>query len=153
MDVPIEKLKRLRFRGEPAWNDKPLYRVLTRSGDDFFVDASESRVHFHGELGAFSPFLSEIAKLERHDPDQNVWRIQLKNGTCIHAGIKQDGLELHPAMGPSKVSLSWSLIVRMEPATMEAPLAVSNSSKSQSHFYSNDHQRTVKEEAARSWLQ
>ena len=38
---------------------------------------------FKGELGEFSPFLEEIAGLERADGDDNQWSIRLKNGTSV----------------------------------------------------------------------
>jgi hypothetical protein len=150
IDVPIEKIKRMRFRGDAEYTEKPLYRVLTRSGDDFFVDASVSKIHFKGELGVFSPFLAEIAGLERNDGDDNQWQIRLKNGTTLHAGIEQDGVELSPAMGPEKVKLSWSLVARMEPAHMNAPAAVTKSPVAP-EYYDNAPQRAMKEAAAQSW--
>jgi len=150
IDVPIDKIKRMRFRGEAEYTEKPLYRVLTSSGDDFFVDASASKIHFKGELGEFSPFLEEIASLERGDGDDNEWSIRLKNGTTLHAGIQQDGVELTPAMGPEKVKLSWSLVARMEPAHMNAPAAVTKSPVAP-EYYDNAPQRAMKEAAAQSW--
>jgi hypothetical protein len=152
VDVPIDKIKRMRFRGDAEYTDKPLYRVLTRSGDDFFVDASASKIHFKGELGSFSPFLAEIAGLERNKGDDNQWRIRLQNGTTLHAGIQQDGVELSPAMGPGKVKLSWSLVARMEPAHMNAPAAVTKSPVAP-EYYDNAPQRAMKEQAAQSWSQ
>ena len=150
IDVPIDKIKRMRFRGDAEYTEKPLYRVLTRSGDDFFVDASVSKIHFKGELGSFSPFLAEIARLERTNGDDNEWQIKLKNGTTLHAGIEQDGVELSPAMGPEKVKLSWSLVARMEPAHMNAPAAITKSPAAP-EYYDNAPQRAMKEQAAQSW--
>ena len=150
IDVPIEKIKRMRFRGDAEYTEKPLYRVVTSSGDDFFVDASVSKIHFKGELGSFSPFLAEIARLERANGDDNEWSIQLKNGTTLHAGIQQDGVELSPAMGPEKVKLSWSLVARMEPAHMNAPAAITKSPAAP-EYYDNAPQRAMKEQAAQSW--
>ncbi len=152
IDVPIDKIKRMRFRGDAEYTEKPLYRVLTSSGDDFFVDASASKIHFKGELGEFSPFLEEIAGLERNNGDDNEWQIRLKNGTTLHAGIQQDGVELSPAMGPERVKLSWSLVARMEPAHMNAPAAVTKSPVAP-EYYDNAPQRAMKEAAAQSWSQ
>lgn len=152
VDVPIKKIKRMRFRGDAEYTEKPLYRVLTRSGDDFFVDASASKIHFKGELGSFSPFLEEIAGLERNNGDDNEWSIRLKNGTTLHAGIQQDGVDLSPAMGPDKVKLSWSLVARMEPAHMNAPAAISKSPAAP-EYYDNAPQRAMKKAAAQSWSQ
>jgi hypothetical protein len=153
IEVPIEKIKRLRFQGHAKYSDKPLYRVMTQAGDDFFVDADKSRIHFEGELASFSPFLTEISMLERKDADQNLWQVVMVNGTRLHGKIKDKGLDLKPAMGPEQVDISWDLIARLEPATMQAPISDSAPAYPQAaeKFYSNDHQRAAKEEASRSW--
>lgn len=157
VEVPIDKLERLRFRGQPVYTDRPLYRVLTRSGDDFFVDAGTSRIHFDGELGSFSPFLAEIASLEKLDSDDNLWSVRLKNGTRLHSRIQADGVALHPAMGPGEVTLSWKLVARLEPASMRAPAAPLAAAKAQqaaapaTSYYDNSMQRRLKEDAAKTW--
>jgi hypothetical protein len=150
VDVPIAKVKRLRFKGGPEWSDKPLYRVLTSAGDDFFVDASASRIHFQGELGIFSPFLSEISRLERLGEDADGWGISLKNGSRLHGGVHQDGVELEPTMGPDKVKLDWKLVARMEPASMHAPKLAAPEKVDQG-FYDNQMQKRVKASAAQTW--
>ena len=60
IDVPIEKIRRLRFLGHPEYTAEPMYRVLTQAGDDFFVLAAESRIHFNSDMATFSPYLNEI---------------------------------------------------------------------------------------------
>ena len=155
IDVPIDKLKRLRFKGDPVWSDKPLYRVVTRSGDDFFVEADSSQIHFTSELGSFSPYLAEISSLVQLDGEENKWQVQLKNGSRLNAEIRDSGLELKPAQGPEQVSLSWALVARLEPAVMNVPTSLAASESSQvppsPGYYSNESQKAVKAEAARSW--
>ncbi|MCP4602737.1 MAG: hypothetical protein GY847_19850 [Proteobacteria bacterium] len=157
IDVPIEKIGRLRFHGHAKYSDKAMYRVITQAGDDFFVDASKSRIHFEGELASFNPYLSEIRDLVRKDPNENFWHVVLANGTELHAKIKDNGLDLKPALGPKQVDMSSNLITRLEPAAMQAPGSDSHMTPSQvaegEQFYSNELQRFAKEEAAKRWNQ
>ncbi len=157
VDVPIEKIRRLRFEGEAKYSEKTLYRVLTQSGDDFFVDADKSRIAFEGELASFNPYLSEIRSMVRLSPNENHWQVILEGGTQLHAKIKDDGVNLKPTMGPEKVDVSWDLIARLEPAAMRAPEHASPSAPAQifesDQFYSNEYQRSIKEEAAKTWHQ
>jgi hypothetical protein len=163
IDVPIAKLKRLRFRGSAVWSKKALYRVRTRAGDDFFVDAGESRIHFTGELGEFSPYLTEIALMERAEEDGNRWKVHLKNGNLVHVGIREGGLELKPSMGPEKVELSWNLVDGLEPTAMRPP-AMARKEKAEQRavkddllspglaapsYYSNEAQQEVKKRTSR----
>ena len=115
IDVPIDKLKRLRFKGDPVWSDKPLYRVVTRSGDDFFVEADSSQIHFTSELGSFSPYLAEISSLVQLDGEENKWQVQLKNGSRLNAEIKNSGLvftgkAIEDAMG-SSINIGFTILL------------------------------------------
>jgi hypothetical protein len=53
------QLERFQLQGDTVWPDGALYRVKTIHGDDFFVDAEETRIVIENSLGVFEPTLAE----------------------------------------------------------------------------------------------
>ncbi|HOX42166.1 MAG TPA: hypothetical protein PK668_01150 [Myxococcota bacterium] len=149
VDVPIQKLARLRFRGQAVGLERPAFRVLTHSGDDFYVDAEQSRVRLKGEMGTLEPFLAEIVSLERRSPGKNDWRLVLKNGCVLHAAVEPDGVDLRPMLGPERIQVAWSEVQRLELAST-APLAQAVQGLDGSYF-DNGAQRLHKQSEASSW--
>jgi hypothetical protein len=155
IEVPIAKLQRLQFLGQPVFHEKPVFRVLTHSGDDFYVDAEKSRVRLTTEMGELNPFLAEIQGLTRRSQDENEWLVVLKTGTRIHAQMQPEGLDLKPALGPERILVAWTDIQRMEQAqiaqpalaqTISAPAAAESAA-----YYDNSMQMRAKQAEAQSW--
>ena len=144
VQVPISKLKRLRFQGRPVWADAGRYRVRTRRGDDFFVDPKRSRLKFVSDLGTFSPLLSEIEQLDRDPAGGDSWKVQLKTGTRIHGHIAEDGFDLHPVLGPERLTLTADLVERVEQVALARPahLPVGGASE----YYDNSMQKSMKQQ-------
>jgi hypothetical protein len=149
VDVPIQKLARLRFRGQPVGLERPAFRVLTHSGDDFYVDAEQSRVKLKSEMGTLEPFLAEIVSLERRAPGKNDWRLVLKNGCVLHAAVEPDGVDLRPLLGPERIQVAWSEVQRLELASA-APLSEAFQGQDGTYF-DNGAQRQHKQSEASSW--
>ena len=98
---PIQKLARLRFRGQAVGLARPAFRVLTHNGDDFYVDAERSRVKLRSEMGTLEPFLAEIVSLDRRAlpasrcPLPGATRLQWPVGDRVTPGKGR-----HPALAP-----------------------------------------------------
>jgi len=146
---PIQKLARLRFRGQAVGLARPAFRVLTHNGDDFYVDAERSRVKLRSEMGTLEPFLAEIVSLERRAAGKNDWRLVLKNGCVLHAAVEPDGVDLRPLLGPEHILVAWSEVQRLELASA-APLAGTLENR-ESPYFDNAAQRLHKQSEASSW--
>jgi hypothetical protein len=173
VDVPIRRLKRLQFKGEAVWPDGPVFRVVTGSGDDFFVDVTKTRVAFANDLGKFEPFLEEVHHLEPADAKRETWHVWFGTGTQLVAGAAQKTLDLKLSLGPESVTVGIGSIVYMDRQTIVRPPAsgVYQDSRSvseeeayergptpgrhwmymRSDFYSNDAQKESKQQAGSSW--
>ncbi|MHC4778875.1 MAG: hypothetical protein ACYTFG_09905 [Planctomycetota bacterium] len=163
VEVPIEKVERLQFEGEAEWSDDPMFRVLTKTGDDFFVDLTKTQIVFSNELGRFDPFLKEIENLKPLDTEKKKWEVRLEAGTVFNAEIAQDALELRLDMGPESFKVPLASIERMERQTIKrrgrdsgtvSARRVGRSrapGAAQDHFYTNASQKVAKEEAAKEW--
>ena len=73
--------------GRDVWPATPVFRIVTRSGDDFFVDVTRTQFTFKNELGRFKPYLSEITRMEPLDQENTTWRILLSGGMVFNAAI------------------------------------------------------------------
>jgi hypothetical protein len=151
VNVPIAKVKRLQFRGHAVWPDRPVFRILTRSGDDFFVDVTRTQMTFRNELGIFSPFLSEVTQLEPLDKEKKNWQIFLRGGMVFRAEIAQKELDLKLDMGPHRIRLPLDSVEVMQRQALRQPRGLALGDGMSGDFYSNESQRNVKEQAARSW--
>jgi hypothetical protein len=157
VDVPIQKLARLRFLGQPVWHDRPVFRLLTHAGDDFYVDAERSRVRLKTEVGAMEPFLDEIARLEPRGQEENAWQVVLKSGSVLFAEIDKDGLDLRPVLGPEKLTVAWSAIRRLEQVAAPALAAAAQAGSppvqaaESAAYYDNAAQRAHKASEASTW--
>lgn len=118
--APIAKVRRLQFFGRTAWPGT-VFRIVTVAGDDFFVDVTRTRVPLKNELGAFEPFLSEIADLSPLDRTKNLWRVAFENGTVLNAEIARPSLELELDMGPEAFLLPLESVAKMERRVLERP--------------------------------
>ena len=161
--VPIEKAKRLQFFGEAVWDERPVFRILTRSGDDFFVDVTKTQVLFSTELGTFQPFLSEVENLVALDRKKNKWRVHFENGTVFHATIGQENLDLRLDMGPERFALALASVERMERQTLRPAHPPSSGiffntdsdgdvrARTECGYYSNAEQKAAKITASKKW--
>lgn len=166
IQVPIAKLQRLQFRGAAIWADDAVFRVVTRDGDDFFVDVTRTRLAFTSDLGEFDPYLAEIDRLEPLDAKKTQWRITLGTGTVFNGTLRQTQLDLRLAVGPEAVTLplaavkqmdkqrldrgggSWRGLGRAQELGDEAPFGGEPGG-----FYSNRLQKASKARAAQQWRQ
>lgn len=153
INVPVEKLKRLQFRGQPVWSNNAVFRVQTRRGDDFFVDVNKTQLPFVTEFGEIKPFLHEVHKLEPLDRKNRKWRIHLTNGTLVKAEFKQQSLALTLAMGPKNIKLPLAQIKKMDRQYLQYRQAVQSSnslsSKKAGLLDLQDKPGDVREEASR----
>ncbi|GEM_PF-1609798 len=105
VDVPIAKIKRLQFKGDDVWSDEPVFRVITASGDDFFVDVTKTQVSLETDIFSVRPFLSEIRHLQPRKKEEGVWRVHLENGSLLNARMAQKEIAFRLAMGPERVNV------------------------------------------------
>jgi hypothetical protein len=148
--VPIGKVKRLRFAGKPVWSEEPVYRVQTVTGDDFYADASKSRIRLRSEMCTLCPRLSEIDRLEALDKDCNRWRVRLKSGTCLLVSVFPDGFDFRSPFGPERIALSWDMVERLHRASNQRPDA-SSPDRTVPRFYSNMGHMDFKNQEALTW--
>lgn len=149
-NVPIGKIKRLQFQGDPVWQQE-VHRVRTKSGDDFFVDASKTQIRFKSEFADLQPYLTEINYLKPIDKEKKKWRIHFINGTVINAAM-EDTVNFFLIMGPKTIEISkdkieWierQRIYRQELPKNRLGRGMSPASDS---FYSNQSQKKAKEQA------
>ncbi|MCU0723590.1 MAG: hypothetical protein MUC63_08245 [Planctomycetes bacterium] len=166
VDVPIRRLKRLQFQGEAVWPDGPVFRVVTGTGDDFFVDVTKTRIAFANDLGRFEPFLEEIQHVEPADPGRKSWHVWFDTGTRLVAGAAQKTLDLKLALGPDSVTVGVGSIVYMDRQTLDrnASRAYQRSDRhflnydeeaggAAQGFYSNEAQKESKANAGSTWPQ
>lgn len=159
IQVPIAKLKRLQFRGEAVWSRDPVFRIVTRHGDDFFVDVTRTRMKLGNEMGNFAPFLSEVARLQPQDAEKKQWRVQLGTGTVFLAALQQEQLDLRLAMGPERLKLPLEAVKQMDRQSLTTPPQqigllesfASGLSRHSRGFFSNTEQKAAKEAAASDW--
>lgn len=156
IDVPIAKLQRLQFRGDAIDSGRDVFRVVTKAGDDFFVDLTRTRLAFASDLGKFSPFLHEIASLERMGDDAAKWRVRLTTGTVLLGTLDQQKLDLRLAVGPERLELPLDAVAQMDKQQLDVQHAWSEGRadirvQSAQGFYSNAPQKEAKERAASKW--
>ena len=161
IDVPIDKLKRLQFRGDPIWSDGAVFRVVTRQGDDFFVDVTRTRLPFTSDLGEFDPFLQEIDQLQPLDETKERWRISLGSGTVFNGALRQKRLDLRLAVGPEAIVLPIEAVSRMNKQRINDGVEFRGlgphnvrliKPQTDSSFYSNKQQKAAKERAQSQFL-
>lgn len=153
IQVPIEKLKRLQFQGKDIWPNQAVFRIVTRYGDDFFVNVTLTQMTFSNEMGTFSPFLSEIRQLEPMDEQNQQWKIHLENQSIFIAKLEQDTLDLRLEMGPKELKLPLASVQRMNREYLAHPQKFNSfedyESEVESGFFSNQRQKAAKDEAER----
>ncbi len=166
VDIPIAKLKRLQFGGSDVWDDKPVFRVITAAGDDFFAASTRTRITFRNDFCEISPFLSEVRRLMPADEAKKTWRVELENGTVINAGIPQGQVLFHLDMGPKTISVPLASIEFMDRQTLynqppSAGVFFNENAQGEGHraeaqanppgYYSNVAQKAAKASAGKQW--
>lgn len=119
--VPIDKLARLQFYGEPIYTDEPLFRIRTSHGDDFYVDVTRTRLELTSDLGQFDPYLGEIDRLEPIGADGKRWRIRMESGTVLIGTLAREALDLRLAVGPEQIALPVGAVKQMARQHMMVP--------------------------------
>jgi len=114
VDLPIEKLQRLQTQGGELWPKGAVYRVRTSTGDDFLVDADESRIALVNQMGTFTPRLSECRSVHPIDDPTGEWRIELHTGTTLIGHLDKDQLELAMPLGPKQVTVPLAVMQSIE---------------------------------------
>jgi len=114
VDLPVPELHRLQTQGGELWPDSAVYRVRTTTGDDFLVDADESRIAIENELGKFRPYLAECRTVRPVDDPDGDWRIELETGTVLIGRPVDDALTLVMPLGPAEVTVPLAVMESME---------------------------------------
>ncbi len=114
VDLPMEQLQRLQTQGSEIWPQGSIYRVRTSHGDDFLVDAKQSRFTLQNDLGEFSPALADCSSVRPIGDPEGDWRIVLATGTVLIGQVKGNQLELTMPMGPDTVTVPLASFVSME---------------------------------------
>ena len=114
IDVPTDDLGRLQTQGGEVWPRGAVYRVRTVHGDDFLVDAKDSRFTMVNQLGTFTPSLADCVTIRPVDDPEGDWRIELATGTVLIGELDGNQLTLAMPMGPEAVTLPLAAFVSME---------------------------------------
>jgi hypothetical protein len=114
VDLPVDQLQRLQTQGGELWPKGAVYRVRTSTGDDFLVDAEESRIALVNQMGTFTPRLSECRSVYPIDDPTGEWRIELHTGTTLIGNLDKDQLELSMALGPKQVTVPLAVMQSIE---------------------------------------
>lgn len=114
VDLPVDQLQRLQTQGGELWPKGAVYRVRTSTGDDFLVDADESRIALVNQMGTFTPRLSECRSVYPIDDPTGEWRIELHTGTTLIGHLDKDQLELAMPLGPKQVTVPLAVMQSIE---------------------------------------
>jgi hypothetical protein len=120
VDVPTARLTRLQFTGSEAWNTD-VTRMHTRYGDDFLVDAKESRLTVQSSLGTFRPTIAECVTMRPIGEPTGPWHIELTSGTILEGPLAEDHLVVALPMGPGTVDVKLADIVWIAKEQWTAP--------------------------------
>ncbi|MFK7928228.1 MAG: hypothetical protein AB8H79_08560, partial [Myxococcota bacterium] len=105
VDLPMDDVQRLQLEGQSEWPEDGIFRVTTSFGDDLFINAAQTRLPLQTDLGAFSPFLDEVASVVPLDGPAGRWRVELQTGTVLVATIASDSLNLALPAGPEFIDV------------------------------------------------
>jgi len=114
IDVPTDDLGRLQTQGGEVWPRGAVYRVRTVHGDDFLVDAKDSRFTLVNDFGSFSPSLADCVTIRPVGDPEGDWRIELATGTVLIGELDGNQLTLAMPMGPDSVTLPLASFASME---------------------------------------
>ncbi len=114
VDLPVDQLQRLQTQGGELWPKGAVYRVRTSTGDDFLVDAEESRISLVNQMGTFTPRLSECRSVHPIDDPTGEWRVELHTGTTLIGNLDKDQLQLTMALGPKEVTVPLAVMQSIE---------------------------------------
>ncbi len=114
VDLPVPQLHRLQTQGGELWPDGAVYRVRTTTGDDFLVDAEQSRLAIENDLGTFEPYLTECRTVRPVDDPDGDWRVELDSGTVLIGRPVDDALTLVMPLGPDEVTVPLAVLESME---------------------------------------
>jgi hypothetical protein len=158
LEIPIARLARLQFAGDPVWPEGQIGRITTREGDDFFVVVTREQLAIESDLGHFQPRLDEISSIELASEDPRRWRIALAGGTVLHGTIAQEHLALRTVIGAVALALPLGRLQRfmhhrLEPIgiewhSMSAATAAppTGADESERGYYSNQMQKAAKQQ-------
>ena len=110
----MEQLERFQLQGDTVWPDGAIYRVKTIHGDDFFVDAEETRIVIENSLGVFEPTLAECVAVTPFGNASDEWRIVLSSGTVLIGPMKGEEIDFKLPMGPDHLLVERSVLVSMQ---------------------------------------
>ena len=105
IDLPADQLGRLQTQSGEVWPRGAVYRVRTVHGDDFLVDAKDSRFTLANDLGEFSPTLADCRSVRPVDDPEGDWRVELTTGTVLIGEVKGSQLTLAMPLGPDTVTV------------------------------------------------
>ncbi len=117
IDLPAEQLTRLQTQGGEVWAHGAVYRVRTVHGDDFLVDARESRFTLVNQLGSFTPALADCRSVRPVDDPEGPWRIELATGSVLIGELDGSQLTLAMTLGPESVTVPLASFDSMEQQT------------------------------------
>jgi len=105
IDLPADQLGRMQTQSGEVWPRGAVYRVRTVHGDDFLVDARDSRFTLANDLGEFSPTLADCRSVRPVDDPEGDWRVELATGTVLIGEVKGSQLTLAMPLGPDTVTV------------------------------------------------
>jgi len=129
IDLPADQLTRLQTQGGEVWPHSAVYRVRTVHGDDFLVDARESRFTLVNQLGSFSPALADCRSVRPVDDPEGDWRIELATGTVLIGELDGSQLTLAMTLGPESVTVPLASFDSMEQQTWSTAQQITQSSR------------------------
>jgi hypothetical protein len=129
IDLPAQELTRLQTQGGEVWPHGAVYRVRTVHGDDFLVDARESRFTLVNQLGSFSPALADCRSVRPVDDPEGDWRIELATGTVLIGALDGSQLTLAMTLGPETVTVPLASFDSMEQQTWSTAQQITQSSR------------------------
>jgi len=114
LDLPADQLNRLQTQGGEVWPRGAVYRVRTIHGDDFLVDARDSRFTLQNDLGEFSPTLADCISVRPIGDPEGDWRVELGTGTVLIGRLEGNQLTLAMPLGPDTVTVPLASFDSME---------------------------------------
>jgi hypothetical protein len=121
VDLPMNELSRFQLQGGARWPGGPVYRMRTRTGDDFLVDPTRTRLQMKNDLGAFAPLLSECRYVAPVGDPVGPWRVELQTGTVLIGKLEDAKVTVALPMGPDAVSVPLDQFVSLRVETWGAP--------------------------------
>ena len=114
VELPTDRMQTLQLQATPAWPSFDVFRVKTTWGDDFVVDAEQTRLGVKSALGEFEVTLAECSSVGPVGEPTGDWRFVLNTGTVLIGAPRESELAFALPMGPERIVVPLTALVSLQ---------------------------------------